>query len=91
MCKEKKIPELYIEGFNQWHDNTVTTMFDWIKTISYSEHFTTNQKTHFVLQQLLVVFHHTILDSEKALSKINGHLLGLEYNWLICKPDKEYE
>jgi hypothetical protein len=28
MCKEKKIPELYIEGFNQWHDNTVTTMFD---------------------------------------------------------------
>ena len=80
------IPQLFIEKFHAWHDPATQEVKRNIDALCTSNYITTNgQKLNAILINLSSAFYRTLIDAERTLGDINGHMKGLVYKGIVCE------
>jgi len=73
--RERDIPKEAIDKFDYWHENRVIAMEGLIRSISYSQLYNSySAKVSAIMDCLSVGLALTILDAEKTIKDLNGHL-----------------
>jgi len=74
-CKLTGIPKLFIDKFDEWHNPHTEIVTKAIENTCNSTYFYTNtERMAIILDNCIVAFHDTIMDSELTLSSLNGKL-----------------
>lgn len=91
--REAGIPEVVIDRFGHWHQNTLELIMGLIENASNSRFYRDNNaRMVAILDWLQAAFQITLLDAEKTLTSLNGELDGIVYKGMKahCKhPGKK--
>lgn len=78
--REAGIPDIVIDRFGRWHQNTVDLIMELIENASNSRFYRDNNSRMIaILDWLQAAFQITLLDAEKTLGSLNGELDGIIY------------
>lgn len=78
--RESAIPEVVIDRFGRWHQNTIDLIMELIENASNSRFYRDNNaRMVAILDWLQAAFQITLLDAEKTLGSLNGELDGITY------------